>query len=219
MNKLGDNVLEESLLSGEKVTIEVTQPRELGDGDTLALHDIMIDEDYGISISEKDPELDVSQQAMVNSSGNTLSNRSRTYWQPPMDRYFIDLMLEQVRKGTRIDGVFRKQAWMEMIALFNAKFGFSYDMDVLKNRYKTLRRQYNVIKNLLDLDGFVWDDTRQMVTADDYVWQDYIKVCISFINRLRNFALLSILFRVSMKKVAFYIFYSYGKRMDLVSPL
>lgn len=219
MNKLGDNVLEESLLSGEKVTIEVTQPRELGDGDTLALHDIMIDEDYGISISEKDPELDVSQQAMVNSSGNTLSNRSRTYWQPPMDRYFIDLMLEQVRKGSRIDGVFRKQAWMEMIALFNAKFGFSYDMDVLKNRYKTLRRQYNVIKNLLDLDGFVWDDTRQMVTADDYVWQDYIKVCISFINRLRNFALLSILFRVSMKKVAFYIFYSYGKRMDLVSPL
>jgi len=49
-------------------------------------------------------------------------------------------------------------------------------MDILKNRYKTLRRQYNVIKNLLDLDGFAWDDTRQMVIADDFVWQDYIKV-------------------------------------------
>ncbi|PON48901.1 Myb/SANT-like domain containing protein [Trema orientale] len=171
----GDNVPEESLLSSEKVTIEVTQPREDGDGETLAIHDIMIDEDYGISVSDKDPELDISQQAMANLSGATLSSRSRTYWQPPMDRYFIDLMLDQVRKGSRIDGVFRKQAWMEMIASFNAKFGFHYDMDVLKNRYKTLRRQYNVIKNLLDLDGFVWDDTRQMVTADDYIWQDYIK--------------------------------------------
>ncbi|KAF4364516.1 hypothetical protein G4B88_012098 [Cannabis sativa] len=171
----GKNVPEGSLLSSGKVAIEVTQPSEVGDGDTLALHDIMIDEDYGITISEKDAELEAPQQAMASSRGTTLSNRTRTYWQPPMDRYFIDLMLEQVQKGSRIDGVFRKQAWMEMIALFNSKFGISYDMDVLKNRYKTLRRQFNVIKNLLDLDGFVWDETRQMVTADDCVWQDYIK--------------------------------------------
>ncbi|EXB95722.1 hypothetical protein L484_007472 [Morus notabilis] len=160
-----------------KGTSEVTQPSDVvGDGETLPLHDIMIDEDYGISISEKDANVDfASHAALQNASGTTLGNRSRTYWQPPMDRYFIDVMMDQVQKGSRIDGVFRKQAWMEMIAAFNAKFGFSYDMDVLKNRYKTLRRQYNVIKNLLDLDGFVWDDTRQMVTADDYVWQDYIK--------------------------------------------
>ncbi|EEF39323.1 conserved hypothetical protein [Ricinus communis] len=114
-------------------------------------------------------------QATTNVSGSTASNRTRTYWQPPMDRYFIDLMLEHMRKGNQIDGVFRKQAWMDMITSFNAKFGFNYDVDVLKNRYKTLRRQHNVIKNLLELPGFSWDDTRQMVTADDYVWQDYIK--------------------------------------------
>lgn len=93
-----------------------------------------------------------------------------------MDRYFIDLMLEQVHKGNQVDGLFLKQAWMEMIASFNAKFGFSYEAEILKNRYKTLRRQFNVIKNLLDTEGFSWDDSRQMVTADDYIWQDYIKV-------------------------------------------
>lgn len=173
----GDNVAEELLISCQKGPSEVMQLRDVcGDGETLPLHDIMIDEDYGISVSEKDSDLDLSLQATLpNTSVTTLGNRSRTYWQPPMDRYFIDLMLDQVQKGSRIDGVFRKQAWMEMIAAFNAKFGFSYDLDVLKNRYKTLRRQYQVIKNLLDLDGFVWDDARQMVTADDYVWQDYIK--------------------------------------------
>ncbi|CBI36907.3 unnamed protein product, partial [Vitis vinifera] len=113
----------------------------------------------------------ISGSKMTNEPGH----RTRTYWQPPMDRYFIDLMLDQVQKGNQVDGVFRKQAWMEMIASFNAKFGFKYDMDVLKNRFKTLRRQYNVIRSLLDLNGFIWDDTRQMVTADDCVWQDYIK--------------------------------------------
>lgn len=152
-----------SLPTSENGTNSATQLTDVGE--------ILIDEYYGISISEKGDE-----EALPNVTGSTLGSRSRTYWQPPMDRYFIDLMLEQVRKGNRVDGVFTKQAWMEMIASFNSEFGFNYGMDILKNRYKTLRRQYNVIKNLLDLDGFAWDDTRQMVIADDFVWQDYIKV-------------------------------------------
>lgn len=164
------------MLSCENGTTAVMQRKDVSDGEAQALQDIMIDEDYGISLLEKD--VGVTPQATPNVTLATVGGRTRTYWQPPMDRYFIDLMLDQVHNGGRVDGVFRKQAWMEMIASFNAKFGFNYDMDVLKNRYKTLRRQYNVIKNLLDLDGFVWDDMRQMVTADDYVWQDYIKVCI-----------------------------------------
>lgn len=158
----GDNVPELLLPTSENGTNSTTQPTDVGE--------ILIDEYFGISISEK-----ADEQALPNVTGTTLGNRSRTYWQPPMDRYFIDLMLEQVQKGNRVDGVFTKQAWMEMIVSFNSEFGFNYGMEILKNRYKTLRRQYNVIKNLLDLDGFAWDDTRQMVIADDYVWQDYIK--------------------------------------------
>ncbi|XP_043721145.1 L10-interacting MYB domain-containing protein-like [Telopea speciosissima] len=114
-------------------------------------------------------------QPVPDISDPTVTNRSRTYWQPPMDRYFIDLMLDQVHQGNQNDGLFRKQAWMIMIANFNAKFGFKYDIEVLKNRYKSLRRQYSVLRSILDHNGFVWDDTRKMVTADDYVWQDYIK--------------------------------------------
>ena len=155
-----------------------TQPTDVSEGAVDALHEILIDEDYEISISEK---IEGAPQALPDVTGTTMGSRSRTYWQPPMDRYFIDIMLDHVQKGNRVDGVFSKQAWMEMIASFNAKFGFNYGMDILKNRYKTLRRQYNVLKNLLDLDGFTWDDTRQMVIADDYIWQDYIKVCVALV--------------------------------------
>lgn len=105
-------------------------------------------------------------------------SRCRTTWHPPMDRYFIGLMLDQARSGNQIEGAFRKQAWTEMVKLFNAKFDSSFTVDVLKNRYKTLRRQYNAIKSLLRSDGFGWDDERHMVTADDNVWQDYIKVVL-----------------------------------------
>ncbi|XP_048436092.1 L10-interacting MYB domain-containing protein [Pyrus x bretschneideri] len=169
----GDNVPEESSHSSETGKTAATQLTNINQDTAEALRDIIVGEDYGVTISEKC--FDVRQHAITSVPEITASNRSRTYWQPPMDCYFIDLLQEQVQKGSRVDGVFRKQAWKEMIALFNTKFGFNYDMDVLKNRHKTLKRQYNVIKNLLELDGFSWDDKRHMVTADDYVWQDYIK--------------------------------------------
>ncbi|KAJ4839168.1 hypothetical protein Tsubulata_032040, partial [Turnera subulata] len=158
MGGVGDEDVEECL---EQITVD-------GDKDVSLLRGELDD-----SMSKE--VADVVEQATLDVARGVASSRSRTYWQPPMDRYFIDLMLEQMQKGNQFDGVFRKQAWMDMIAAFNGRFGFNYDVDVLKNRYKSLRRQHNVIKNLLGLDGFAWDDTRQMVTADDYVWQDYIK--------------------------------------------
>ncbi|XP_028111818.1 L10-interacting MYB domain-containing protein-like [Camellia sinensis] len=146
--ELGDNLLELSSNSGVN---------------TKTLSSTVDDE--ASKSATRQPEADTDSR---------IGTCSRTYWQPPMDRYFIDLMLEQVQKGNQIDDLFHKQTWTKMIASFNARFGFKYDIDVLKNRYKTLKRQYNVIKNLLNLNRFFWDETRQMVTADDRVWQDYI---------------------------------------------
>ncbi|XP_023741627.1 L10-interacting MYB domain-containing protein [Lactuca sativa] len=100
---------------------------------------------------------------------------SRTYWEPGMDGYLIELMVGQLQKGNQIDGLFLKQAWMEMINSFNHRFGFKYHLHTLKNRYKTFKRQYNTINKLLGSQGFLWDDLRQMVVADDHTWQDYIQ--------------------------------------------
>lgn len=109
------------------------------------------------------------------------SDRLRTVWTPEMDRYFIDLMLEQVNKGNKFDDhLFSKRAWKHMTSLFNAKFKFQYEKDVLKNRHKTLRNLYKAVKNLLDQRGFSWDETRQMVTAENNVWDEYIKVHLVF---------------------------------------
>lgn len=167
----GNNAPESSSHSANNGTLMLPG---IGEEGADPLPDITIDEDFRISVPEGVSEISTSQDE-PNVVGSGVGSRSRTCWQPTMDRYFIDLMLEQVQKGNQVDGLFLKQAWMEMIASFNAKFGFSYEAEILKNRYKTLRRQFNVIKNLLDTEGFSWDDSRQMVTADDYIWQDYIK--------------------------------------------
>ncbi|OAY27515.1 uncharacterized protein LOC110604276 isoform X2 [Manihot esculenta] len=106
----------------------------------------------------------------------TNTDRSRTYWTPTMERYFIDLMLEQMNRGNRMGHTFNKQAWTDMLLVFNAKFGSQYDKDVLKSRYTNLWKQFNDVKNLLGQNGFSWDETREMVVADDYVWNAYLKV-------------------------------------------
>lgn len=93
-----------------------------------------------------------------------------------MERYFIDLMLDHMHKGNRSGHTFNKQAWTEMLAVFNARFESQYDKDILKTRYTNLWKQFNDVKKLLGQNGFSWDETRQMVVADDFTWDAYIKV-------------------------------------------
>ncbi|XP_038897696.1 uncharacterized protein LOC120085651 isoform X1 [Benincasa hispida] len=117
----------------------------------------------------------ISRRRRMGSQTIQSHERSRTYWTPVMERYFIDLMLEQLHRGNRSGHTFNKQAWTEMLTMFNSKFGSQYDKDVLKSRYTNLWKQFNDVKNLLGHSGFSWDEGRQMVTADDYVWDIYIK--------------------------------------------
>ncbi|OMO62471.1 hypothetical protein CCACVL1_22808 [Corchorus capsularis] len=103
------------------------------------------------------------------------SDRTRVSWTPTMERYFIDLMLDQMHRGNRLGHTFNKQAWTDMLTIFNAKFGCKYDRDTLKSHYTNLWKQYNDVKNLLEQNGFAWDDARKLVVAPPHVWDAYVK--------------------------------------------
>ncbi|XWS26143.1 hypothetical protein CRYUN_Cryun26dG0005600 [Craigia yunnanensis] len=129
------------------------------------------------SLNNLPQEYDISRTTAGDGNGRVTpaSDRTRTFWTPPMDRYLIDLLLDQVHRGNKLGQTFITQAWIDMVTSFNVKFGSHYDKDVLKNRYKHLRRLYNDIKILLEQSGFSWDEARDMVTAEDSVWDAYIK--------------------------------------------
>ncbi|XP_038878830.1 uncharacterized protein LOC120070960 isoform X3 [Benincasa hispida] len=111
----------------------------------------------------------------MNNQTNISSDRLRTNWTPAMEQYFIDLMLNQVHRGNRMGHTFNKQAWNDMLMMFNAKFGSPYDINILKSHYTNLWKQFNDIRNLLDNEGFSWDNTRQMVIAENNIWDSFIR--------------------------------------------
>ncbi|KAG4982484.1 L10-interacting MYB domain-containing protein [Glycine soja] len=99
----------------------------------------------------------------------------RANWTPSQDRYFLELLLSHVHKGNKTGKVFSRQAWVDMIKQFNTKFGFKYDVEVLKNRHKRFRKQYNDMKMIVGQKGFQWDGTQNMIVADDKAWDECIK--------------------------------------------
>lgn len=103
------------------------------------------------------------------------NERSRTDWTTSMDQFFIELLLDQLGRGNNVDNRFNKKAWTDMLAIFNAKFGGQYGIRVLKNRYKKLLKYYCDITILIK-QGFSWNEQQQMLSADDDVWNAYVKV-------------------------------------------
>ncbi|XP_061360841.1 L10-interacting MYB domain-containing protein-like [Gastrolobium bilobum] len=99
----------------------------------------------------------------------------RANWTPTQDQYFLELLLSHVHKGNKTGKAFGRKTWADMTEQFNSKFGFKYDVDVLKNRYKRFRKQYNEMKMIVSQNGFQWDGTLYMIIADDKTWDEYIK--------------------------------------------
>ncbi|XP_045830727.1 uncharacterized protein LOC123922026 [Trifolium pratense] len=102
-------------------------------------------------------------------------DNSRANWTPSQDQYFLELLLSHVHKGNKTGKAFTRLAWTDMTEQFNNKFGFKYDLEVLKNRYKRFKKQYYEIKAMVSQNGFQWDGTLNMITANDKTWDEYIK--------------------------------------------
>ncbi|XP_050367174.1 L10-interacting MYB domain-containing protein-like [Argentina anserina] len=101
-------------------------------------------------------------------------DQSRAKWTTFSTKIFVDLLVEQIRKGNRGSGAFSKLAWKIIRDEFNQQTGLNFDKQQLKNHLDVLRKRYNMVKAILDHTGFSWD-VAHMVRAEDDVWQEYIE--------------------------------------------
>ncbi len=57
---------------------------------------------------------------------------------------------------------------------FNRTCGVNYDKQKLQSQLTILKRKYQIVKKLQDNSGFGWDVEKQIPTAPNIVWVDYL---------------------------------------------
>lgn len=97
-------------------------------------------------------------------------------WTSEMDRCLTEILVEEVKKGNKIDSTLKPAAYRAALTALNENFGLDLTKEHIRNRLKTWRKQFGILKELLAHKGFKWDETRKMVIADNSVWNDYSKV-------------------------------------------
>ena len=70
-------------------------------------------------------------------ASNKSSSSKKKMWTKPMERMFLDLLLEQVHLGRKGEGGFKKEAWIAIERTFNATMDLNLSRDHFKNKLKT----------------------------------------------------------------------------------
>lgn len=78
------------------------------------------------------------------------SDQTIIEWTNEMDDYYVDLMLEQVRRGNKTGSTFTDHAWDWMVASFNKTFELTCDRDLLESRFFTLKKEYKDAQHIVD---------------------------------------------------------------------
>ncbi|QHN83866.1 L10-interacting MYB domain-containing protein [Arachis hypogaea] len=107
--------------------------------------------------------------------GETTS-RDTLRWTDEMDTTFIDALIEESRKGNRVDGTFTTMAYDNILSLLRSIYGNHIRKENLKNRLKTLKDHFGVCyDNFHGLSGFSWNPITKMFEAEAEVWEELIK--------------------------------------------
>lgn len=110
-------------------------------------------------------------------SSNAKENRNYVQWSSEMDRWLAKLLAAEVKNGNKTDNILKPEAYMGALTVINKKFGLDLTKEHIKNRLKTWKKQFGILKEILVHKGFLWDEKQRMVVSDAAVWNDYIKVC------------------------------------------
>ncbi|XP_068494616.1 uncharacterized protein [Phaseolus vulgaris] len=143
----------------------------LGNEQVIAsLSDNVTDTDVNFAVDKRDPDLAIVSE--IHHDGNQTKNLR---WTVEMDHWLGKILVDQVKKGLKVDKVLLTEAYEAAVSVVNAKFGLHLTKFNIKNRLKTWKKQYEQLKEILSHTGFKWDETKKMIIASDSTWNDYIR--------------------------------------------
>lgn len=96
-------------------------------------------------------------------------------WTAFEEKIFIQLMVNEARKGNRSSTTFSKEGWRSIGLAFFERTNKRHSSSQFRNKFNQLRRRFNEFSELLKEPGFSWDPALNMVHASDAVWESYVR--------------------------------------------
>ena len=91
-------------------------------------------------------------------------------WPEAVERYFIDILLEEDAKGNMPQGQFKTGTWTAVVNEFNKRASKSYTKAQLTQKYQRLKQRHRTFSQLIARTGMGWDPISNTVTASDEAW-------------------------------------------------
>ncbi|KAK2424278.1 putative nuclease HARBI1 [Trifolium repens] len=129
-------------------------------------------------IAEVDAEL-ANQNLMASKKqlSTNNGNSGTLSWNRVMDDALVDGFMHEFEKGNKVNGTFTTTAYDHITAEIGALFGNKIDKVKIKNRWKTLKKNfteyYDIFKG--DMSGFSWNKDTQLWDAEPEVWDALIE--------------------------------------------
>lgn len=102
------------------------------------------------------------------------ANVSKADWTDVGKKIFIDVMLDEISKGTYTDSGFKVSSWNSIVSDFNSNTGVKYTRDQLQSQFSYMKSKCSIFRDLVDNSGFGWDTTTKLPTPPDDVWEKYL---------------------------------------------
>ncbi|KAL3510226.1 hypothetical protein ACH5RR_029627 [Cinchona calisaya] len=121
------------------------------------------------------PRLEMPRKVYETRSSNIKAKVKYTTWTTAMDNCLSRILAEHAKEGYKGE-IIKSATYDAVVRAINDMFGLELNKRHIKNRLKTLKKQYAVLSEIVAQKGFKWDRARKMVFANDATWKEYIKV-------------------------------------------
>ena len=110
---------------------------------------------------------------MANATTNTEDGK---LWPLPVEKHFIDVLVEEELKGNMPQGQFKSRLWTTIVKEFNLRTNKNYNKEQLRQKYQRLKGRHCTFSQLLGHTRMGWDPIANTVMGSEEAWASVIVV-------------------------------------------
>ena len=128
--------------------------------------------------------MEVLDFPVVVNDGKTGCEGNSLGWTSEMDHCLRRVLKQHVIPGNKgmLDNKLNPVVYDAAILNLREMFALELTKDQVEDRFKSWKREYGLLRDLLDQGDFEWDDQQKMLVAKDSVWDVSIEVYSISVN-------------------------------------